>query len=212
MFKRKIHLLILLALLAFIGTGQFGTSGCGCPLIPMLVYEYKVPYLTFNNNPPDRIEIYSYVEIEYYDAQNNPLTNDTQKKDLVKIIRGFGDQDSSISCGISNNFRQDAIQLNIPTNAVRARIKFHVGAHFLLDELATDFWDDDDGIETSARNFFLGITKVTGWEKIEEDTGGVHYAVSEIMPDGTLHGKFIGGHEYNIDQGYVTFGTWVALK
>jgi hypothetical protein len=32
------------------------------------------------------------------------------------------------------------------------------------------------------------------------------------MSDGTLHGKFIGGHEEEIDQGYVTFSAEVALK
>jgi hypothetical protein len=41
---------------------------------------------------------------------------------------------------------------------------------------------------------------------------GVHTAIAEIMNDGTLHGKFIGGHEFDIDQGYVTFFAEVALK
>lgn len=217
MFKRKISLLVLLALLAFIGTGQFGTSGCGCPLIPMLVYEYKVPYLTFNNPEPDRIALFCYTEIEYYDSQDNLLEDYTQRRDLVKIIigdTGFGEQATILPPhGISNEFRSDAIRLNIPTNAVKAKVKFHVGAHYLLNDYnPPDYVDNDDGIEAFARNFFLGINQLTGWEKEEEDLEGVHQAVAEIMSDGTLHGKFIGGHEHDIDQGRVTFVAWVALQ
>jgi len=32
------------------------------------------------------------------------------------------------------------------------------------------------------------------------------------MSDGTLHGKFIGGDQFDSDQGYVTFSAEVALK
>ncbi len=220
MFKRKISLFTLLVLLAFIGTGQFGTSGCGCPLIPILVYEYKVPYLTANiistTHPQvDRIALFCYVEVEYYDSQNNLLPNNTQRKDIVKIIRGdtvFGEEANILPPeGISNTFKSGAMQLNVPSNAVKAKVKFHVGAHYLLNDLTTDHWDDDDGIEAFATNFFLGITPVTGWNKIEEDTEGVHYSEVGIL-DGTLHGKFIGGDTSGIDQGYVTFAAEVALE
>jgi hypothetical protein len=61
-------------------------------------------------------------------------------------------------------------------------------------------------------SFSFGINQVTGWTKIQEDTEGVHTAIAEIMSDGTLYGKFIGGHEFDIDQGYVTFSAEVALK
>lgn len=221
MFRKKLSLLVLFVLLAFIGTGQFGSSGCQCPTIPLLTYEYKVPYCTFNNidltnpNNIDRIALFSYVEVEYYDAQNNPIDTATQRKDLVKIIRGdtvFGGEAMQLpSPNAVNNFKIDTMQLNIPSNAVKAKVKFHVGAHYLLNDLTTDNWDDDDGIEAYAKNFYLGLTQVTGWTKIDEDIEGVHYYASEIV-DGTLHGKFIGGDTPNIDQGFVTFSADVALK
>lgn len=147
MFKRRISLFVLLVLLAFIGTGQFGVSGCGCPLIPMLVYEYKIPYLTANNisvtHPEvDSIALFCYVQVEYYDSQDNPLTANTQRKDIVKIIKGstvFGEEANILPPGgISNTFKADAMQLNVPSNAVKAKVKFHVGAHYLLNDLTTD--------------------------------------------------------------------------
>jgi len=222
MVRKKLSIMLLFVLLAFIGTGQFGLGGCQCPLFPVLTYEYKVPYCTANNivitNPSevDRIALFCYVEVEYYDAQNSLIENSIQRKDLVKIIRGdtVFNEEANIppSPDAINNYKIDAINLNIPSNAVKARIKFHVGAHYLLNDLTTDHWDDDDGIEAYAKNFYLGINQVTGWTKIEEDTVGVHTAIAEIMSDGTLHGKFIGGHEEEIDQGYVTFSAEVALK
>ena len=219
MIRKKLSVMLLFVLLAFIGTGQFGLGGCQCPLIPVLTYEYKVPYCTANNivitNPleVDRIALFCYVEVEYYDAQNNLIENSTQRKDLVKIIRGFGEEANiPPSPDAINNYKKDAMSLNIPSNAVKAKVKFHVGAHYLLNDLTTDHWDDDDGIEAYAKNFFLGINQVTGWTKTEEDTEGVYTAIAELMTDGTLHGKFIGGHQYDIDQGYVAFSAEVSLR
>ncbi|MCX7794979.1 MAG: hypothetical protein N2380_00430 [bacterium] len=221
MSKKKLSLLLLLVLLGFIVMGQFG--GCQCPLIPFLTYEYKIPYFTANNidltnlNNVDRIALFCFVEVEYYDAQNNLISNKTERKDLAKLIRGstvFGDPViMPPSPDAVNNFKPDTMQLNIPSNAVKAKVKFHVGAHYLLNDLnPPSYQDDDDGIEAYAKNFYLGFNKITGWTKIEEDTAGVHHSVSEVMSDGTLHGKFIGGHEYDIDQGFVTFSAEVALK
>lgn len=220
MLRRKLSLLILLVLLGFMATGQFG--GCQCPTIPILAYEYKIPYFTANNidltnlNNVDRVALFCYVEVEYYDVQNNVINNSTERKDLAKLIRGdtvFGEPVEQFpSSDAINNFKKDTMQLNIPSNAVKAKVKFHVGAHYLLNDLTTDHWDNDDGIEAYAKNFYLGLNKVTGWTKIEEDTEGVHEVTSEIMSDGTLHGKFIGGDTPEIDQGFVTFAAEVALK
>lgn len=217
---RKRFLLVLLVFLAFTAMGQFG--GCQCPVIPMLSYEYKIPYFTANNidltnpNNVDRIALFCFVEVEYYDSQNNLLQANTERKYLAELIRGdtvFGGEVASPpNPNAVNNFMSDFMSLNIPSNAVKAKIKFHVGAHYLLNDLAEGPNDDDDGIEAYAKNFYLGFNKITGWEKEEEDTDGVHTAIAEIMTDETLHGKFIGGHEYDIDQGYVTFSAEVPLR
>ncbi|MBC7320214.1 hypothetical protein H5T89_06185 [bacterium] len=227
MNKKKVSLLILFVLLAFIGTGQFGFGGCQCPTIPILTYEYKIPYFTANNftannidltnlNDVDRIALFCYVEVEYYDAQGNALVGSTERRYLAELIRGetvFGEEvNMPPSLDAVNNFKLDAMQLNIPSNAVKAKVKFHVGAHYLLNDLTSDHYDDDDGIEAYARNFSLGFNKLTGWTKIEEDTEDVHYFEAEIMQGETLHGKFIGGHQFDTDQGYVTFSAEVALK
>ncbi len=216
---RKRLLLILLVFLAFTAMGQFG--GCQCPVIPMLSFEYEIPYFTANNidltnlNNVDRIALFCFVEVEYYDSQNNLLQNNTERRYLARLVKNIpGEQvfEQYPNPAAISNFIKDAMQLNIPSNAVKAKIKFHVGAHYLLNDLTNDHWDDDDGIEAYARDFYLGFNKITGWIKAEEDNEGVHTAIAEIMSDGTLHGKFIGGDEYDIDQGYVTFSAEVPLR
>lgn len=217
---RKRFLLILLVFLAFTAMGQFG--GCQCPVIPMLSFEYKIPYFTANNIDPtnlnnvDRIALFCFVEVEYYDSQNNLLQNNTERRYLARLVRGSTDFGGEVTDppnpNAINSFMRDFMSLNIPSNAVKAKIKFHIGAHYLLNDLTNDHWDNDDGIEAYAKNFYLGFNKITGWEEEEKDTYGVHTAIAEIMTDETLHGKFIGGHEYDIDQGYVTFSAEVPLR
>ncbi len=187
----------------------------------MLSFEYKIPYFTANNidltnlNNVDRIALFCFVEVEYYDSQNNLLQNNTERRYLARLVKNIpGEQvfEQYPNPAAISNFIKDAMQLNIPSNAVKAKIKFHVGAYYLLNDLTNDHWDDDDGIEAYARDFYLGFNKITGWIKAEEDNEGVHTAIAEIMSDGTLHGKFIGGDEYDIDQGYVTFSAEVPLR
>ena len=76
------------------------------------------------------------------------------------------------------------MQLNIPNNAVKAKILIHVGGQ---------------------------TTKVTGWEITDSDIDGVFDPVAEITPDDILHGKFIGADPHDVDQGLVTFVAEVAL-
>jgi|YelNatPaOPRAMG01_1025707.scaffolds.fasta_scaffold17762_3 hypothetical protein len=211
--RKKIPLAIFLVILAFIATGQTGLfSGCQC-VLPVLSYQYEVPYCTANNPSPDRVLLLSYVKVEYYDAQNQLLSGSDEKY-LVKVARGSVGVEPSEQFPPSdaiNNFKSDTLSLNIPNNAVKAKVTFSVQGHYLLDDTASNYYDPDDGIEAYLKNIYLGTTKVTGWTIASSDTSGVFQAVAEITSDGTLHGKFIGADTHNIDQGFVDFVAEVPL-
>jgi len=217
MFRKKLSLLVLLILLAFIGTGQFGLGGCQCNL-PLLIYKYHIPYCVANNESPDRIAIFAYIELQPYDSQNNPCGS-PQRKYLVLVHRGDTVFYPSIPHAEmfvnTTDYKQGEFLVEIPRDAVKAQIIFHVGAHYLLNDNAENDNagnDEDDGIEAYLKDIYLLEKKVTGWTIIDSDLYGVYQATAEILPNEVLHGKFIGGHEYDIDQGYVTFAAEVALK
>ena len=210
--RKKISLGILLVLLGLIATGQAGTSGCQCgPSPSTLSYEYKVPYCTANNEN-DRVALLCYIEVHYYDAQDAEIGK--VRKDLVKVIRGdtiFGELSEQFPpVGAVNLFKRDSVQLNIPDSAVKAKVIFHVGGYYLLDDNGNAA-DQDDGIEALLKNVYLGTNKVTGWEIASYDDIGIYQYMGTIEDDGTLWGKIIGGKVILLDQGFVTFSAEVPL-
>ena len=217
MKRKKISLGIFLVLLGLIATGQVGTSGCQCPGPtpsgpPAFSYDYKVPYCTANNGENDRVALFCYVEVLYYDAQDNKIGTG-YKKDLVKVIRGstlLGEPSEQFPpADAIDNFKRESFQLNIPDSAVKAKVNFHVGAHYLLNDGVGA--DHDDGIEALLKNVYVGNDKVTGWDIGELDYEGVDECVHEIGSDGTLRGRIVGGGTSGIDQGFVTFFAEVPL-